>query len=95
MQQNDYLIAKFGVVRAENEPLQVWGVIQCNIQFTPEVLLMTTNEDATARTLLLWLACGPLLSGAALRRELNIELNHPQTWRGSFSAVSTPNFAIK
>ena len=35
MQKNDYLIAKFGVDRAENEPLQVWGVIQFNIQFGP------------------------------------------------------------
>ena len=26
MQKNDYLIAKFGVDTAENEPLQVWGV---------------------------------------------------------------------
>ena len=25
MQKNDYLIAKFGVDTAENEPLQVWG----------------------------------------------------------------------
>ena len=33
MQKNDYLIAKFGVDTAENEPLQVWGVIQFNIQF--------------------------------------------------------------
>ena len=35
MQKNDYLIAKFGVDTAENEPLQIWGVIQFNIQFTP------------------------------------------------------------
>ena len=35
MQKNDYLIAKFGVDTAENEPLQVWGVIQFNIQFGP------------------------------------------------------------
>ena len=35
MQKNDYLIAKFGVDTAENEPLQVWGVIQFNIHFTP------------------------------------------------------------
>ena len=38
MQQNEYqyLVAKFGVDTAENEPLQVWGVIQFNIQFGPE-----------------------------------------------------------
>ena len=35
MQKNDYSIAKFGVDTAENEPLQVWGVIQFNIYFTP------------------------------------------------------------
>ena len=35
MQKNDYLIAKFGVDTAENEPLQVWGVIQFNIQSCP------------------------------------------------------------
>ena len=35
MQQNEYLLAKIGVDTAENEPLQVWGVIQFNIQFGP------------------------------------------------------------
>ena len=33
MQQNEYLLAKIGVDTAETEPLQVWGVIQFNIQF--------------------------------------------------------------
>ena len=35
MQQNEYLLAKIGVDTAENEPLQVWGMIQFNIHFTP------------------------------------------------------------
>jgi hypothetical protein len=35
MQQNEYLLAKIGVDTAENEPLQIWGVIQFNIHFTP------------------------------------------------------------
>ena len=37
MQKNDYLVAKIGVDTAENEPLQVWGVIQFNIQSGPYV----------------------------------------------------------
>ena len=37
MQQNEYLLAKIGVDTAENEPLQVWGVIQFNIHSTPEL----------------------------------------------------------
>ena len=38
----------------------------------------------------------PDLAQAILRSEVNIELNFPpQTWRGSFSAVSTPIFASK
>ena len=35
MQKNEYFVAKIGVDTAENEPLQVWGVIQFNIQFPP------------------------------------------------------------
>ena len=35
MLQNEYLLAKIGLDTAENEPLQVWGVIQFNIQSTP------------------------------------------------------------
>ena len=35
MQQNEYLLAKIGVDTAENEPLQIWEVIQFNIHFTP------------------------------------------------------------
>ena len=35
MQQNEYLLAKIGVDTAENEPLQIWGVIQFNIHFGP------------------------------------------------------------
>ena len=35
MQQNEYLLAKIGVDTAENEPLQIWGVSQFNIQFGP------------------------------------------------------------
>ena len=35
MLKNEYLVAKIGLDTAENEPLQVWGVIQFNIHFTP------------------------------------------------------------
>ena len=39
MLKNEYLVAKIGVDTAENEPLQVWGVIQFNIHFTPYSLV--------------------------------------------------------
>ena len=32
---NEYLLAKIGVDTAENEPLEVWGKIQFNIQSCP------------------------------------------------------------
>ena len=35
MLQNDYLVAKIGFDTEENELLQIWGVIQFNIQSTP------------------------------------------------------------
>ena len=38
---------------------------------------------------------GALLLLCYLRRQMNNELNFPQTSRGSFSAVSTPIFASK
>ena len=35
---NEYLLAKFGVDTAENEPLEVGGKIQFTIHFTPQNL---------------------------------------------------------
>ena len=35
MLQNEYLVAKIGFDDVDKEPLQVWGVIQFNIQSGP------------------------------------------------------------
>ena len=69
MLKNEYLIAKFGLDTAENEPRKEWCVVA--------VQLAGGDVDGPA---------APVPSP---------HLNHYDSFRGSFSAGSTPIFATK
>ena len=88
MLQNDYLVAKFGVDTAENEPLQIWAPIQFIIQFPPWDSFakhMFKNRPSRNAMLFLWLVIAPKFFW-------NLLFKSEEIGRRSFGALISAKF---
>ena len=71
---NEYLLAKIGVDTAENEPLEVWGKIQFIFHLPPYLPPSSPRQHVYSEP--------RPPQGAALRSEVNSELNFPPNFEG-------------